>query len=106
MLDPVLATDTFSADVRRGGRAYVMRAGIHMRQLLLVGYFVQNHALQLGNDSLHPAATSWNGNGMARGTCTVHSWNDGASEDEAEPRMGMSVNERLEEGPSLDYSSD
>ena len=33
---------------------------------------------------------------MATGTCTVHSWNDGAEEDEAEPIMGTSVNNKLE----------
>lgn len=41
-------------------------------------------------------ATSWNGSGMSRGTCTVHTWSDGAKEDEAEPRMGLSVNDKLE----------
>lgn len=30
------------------------------------------------------------------GTCTTHSWNDGAKGDEAEPKMGSRVNERLE----------
>ncbi len=43
---------------------------------------------------------------MARGTCTVHSWNDGADDDEGEPRMGRHVNERLQEGPAINYSSD
>ncbi|MCJ1356489.1 MAG: hypothetical protein MMC33_006484 [Icmadophila ericetorum] len=56
--------------------------------------------------SWHPnapmiAATSWNGWGMSTGTCTIHSWNDGLDEDEAEPKMGRRVDQRLEEDPSL-----
>ncbi|KAG8534235.1 uncharacterized protein KY384_001079 [Bacidia gigantensis] len=50
--------------------------------------------------SWHPnapivAATSWNGWGMSTGTCSIHSWNDGAEEDEGSPRMGQSVDQRL-----------
>lgn len=41
---------------------------------------------------------------MSTGTCTVHSWNDGAEEDEAEPKMGLRVNQKLEVDPSF-YSS-
>ncbi len=33
---------------------------------------------------------------MSTGTCTLHSWNDGATDDEGEPKMGVRVNERLE----------
>lgn len=33
---------------------------------------------------------------MSTGTCTLHSWNDGAEDDEAEPKMGLRVNEKLE----------
>lgn len=33
---------------------------------------------------------------MSTGTCTLHSWNDGADDDEGEPKMGMRVDERLE----------
>ena len=32
---------------------------------------------------------------MSTGTCTTHSWNDGAEDDEAEPKMGMRVNQVL-----------
>ena len=38
---------------------------------------------------------------MSTGTCTIHSWNDGLDEDEAEPKMGRRVDQRLEEDPSL-----
>jgi DDB1- and CUL4-associated factor 11 len=41
---------------------------------------------------------------MSTGTCTVHSWNDGAEEDEAEPKMGLRVNQKLEVDPAL-YAS-
>ena len=41
-------------------------------------------------------ATSWNGWGMSTGTCTTHSWNDSAEDDEGEPRMGLRVDQRLE----------
>lgn len=33
---------------------------------------------------------------MENGTCSIHSWNDGAEEDEAEPKMGLRVNPKLE----------
>jgi len=38
---------------------------------------------------------------MSTGTCTLHSWNDGAEEDEAEPKMGLRVNQKLEQDPAL-----
>jgi len=38
---------------------------------------------------------------MSTGTCTVHSWNDGAEEDEAEPKMGLRVNQKLDVDPAL-----
>ena len=38
---------------------------------------------------------------MSTGTCTVHSWNDGADDDEAEPKMGRRVDQRLQEDDRL-----
>ena len=38
---------------------------------------------------------------MATGTCTMHSWNDDASDDEGDPRMGLRVNAVLEEKDDL-----
>lgn len=32
---------------------------------------------------------------METGTCTVHSWNDKATEDEGTPQLGMSFDEEL-----------
>lgn len=46
-------------------------------------------------------ATSWNGWGMSTGTCTIHSWNDGASDDEGEPKMGQRVGQTLERDDEL-----
>lgn len=41
-------------------------------------------------------ATSWNGWGMSTGTCTIHTWNDNARDDEADPGMATSVDEQLQ----------
>lgn len=38
---------------------------------------------------------------MSSGTCSIHSWNDGAEDDEAVPGMGVKVNQELVEDPSL-----
>lgn len=51
--------------------------------------------------SWHPhapiiAATSWNGNGLARGSCTVHSWADGAVDDEGDPPTVIGICSDLE----------
>ncbi|KAI5371934.1 hypothetical protein J4E82_009386 [Alternaria postmessia] len=59
--------------------------------------------------SWHPnapmiAATSWNGWGTSQGTCTVHTWNDGLEEDEAEPKIGRRVNAQLQHDERL-YTS-
>ncbi|KAI9645319.1 hypothetical protein NHQ30_006055 [Ciborinia camelliae] len=59
--------------------------------------------------SWHPtapmiAASAWNGYGSEQGTVTTHSWNDGAEDDEAEPKMGLRVNAKLEHDPRLHES--
>ena len=46
-------------------------------------------------------ATSWNGWGTAQGTCTVHTWNDGVEDDEAEPKIGRRVNAQLQHDERL-----
>jgi WD repeat-containing protein 23 len=46
-------------------------------------------------------ASAWSGYGMSTGTCTAHSWNDGAKDDDAEPKMGVRVNEKLEHDPEF-----
>ena len=33
---------------------------------------------------------------MGTGTCSLHSWNDDADEDEGQPRMGIRLNDKLE----------
>ena len=47
-------------------------------------------------DPLFFTATSWNGWGMATGTVTLHSWNDGNDDDDADPPMGTNYNCRLD----------
>ena len=39
-------------------------------------------------------ASAWNGPDMHSGTATLHSYNEGDF-DEAEPKMGLSVDEKL-----------
>lgn len=38
---------------------------------------------------------------MSTGTCTTHSWNDGASDDEGEPKMGLRVDQQLKHDDGL-----
>jgi len=60
--------------------------------------------------SWHPsapliAATSWTNWKKSGGTCTIHTWNDGVEDDEAEPKMGRGVNHELRSyGRLLDSS--
>lgn len=42
---------------------------------------------------------------MSSGTVTTHSWNDGAEDDEAEPKMGIRVNDQLADDPSYYHST-
>ncbi|KAL1959638.1 hypothetical protein VTO42DRAFT_1673 [Malbranchea cinnamomea] len=61
--------------------------------------------------SWHPsapfiAATSWNGWDMTTGTCTLHSWDDDASDDEGDPPLNRNYNSRLEYVESLNRYAD
>ncbi len=38
---------------------------------------------------------------MSKGTCTTHSWNDGANDDEGEPKMGLRVDQQLKHDDGL-----
>ena len=38
---------------------------------------------------------------MSTGTCTTHNWNDEASDDEGEPKMGLRVDQQLKHDESL-----
>ncbi|KAJ5124189.1 uncharacterized protein N7515_008014 [Penicillium bovifimosum] len=46
-------------------------------------------------------ATSWNGWGLSTGTCTVHSWNAGATEDEGYPAPADSYDDKLRSIPEF-----
>jgi WD repeat-containing protein 23 len=50
-------------------------------------------------------ATSWNGWGMATGTVSLHSWNDGAEDDEALPAMSSNYNARLDMREDFDVAA-
>ncbi|KAM0249618.1 hypothetical protein ACHAP5_002744 [Fusarium lateritium] len=59
--------------------------------------------------SWHPTApllvaSAWNGYNMARGTCTLHSFNENI-DDEGEPPLGHSVNDVLKEQPEVYHNS-
>ncbi|KAJ4507583.1 hypothetical protein HRR83_004163 [Exophiala dermatitidis] len=51
------------------------------------------------------AATSWNGWGMATGTVSLHSWNDGNQDDEADPPMASNYNARLDRREDFDFAA-
>lgn len=38
---------------------------------------------------------------MSTGTCTIHAWNDGAKDDEADSRVGSRVDEHLQHNEAL-----
>ncbi|KAJ5965685.1 hypothetical protein N7481_012399 [Penicillium waksmanii] len=48
-------------------------------------------------------ATSWNGWGLSSGTCTVHSWNNGAKDDEGDPPIGKSYDDKLRYVPEFNH---
>ncbi|RMJ27026.1 WD repeat protein [Aspergillus sp. HF37] len=57
--------------------------------------------------SWHPsapvlAATSWNGWGLSTGTCSLHTWNDDAAEDEGDPPVGRNYDSELYEEAEFD----
>ncbi|KAJ5377477.1 LEC14B protein [Penicillium cataractarum] len=61
--------------------------------------------------SWHPnvpmiAATSWNGWGLSSGTCTIHSWNDGADEDEGDRSIGRCYDHKLRPLPEYNHYQD
>ncbi|CAL5866450.1 uncharacterized protein PFLUO_LOCUS658 [Penicillium psychrofluorescens] len=61
--------------------------------------------------SWHPnapvlAASSWNGWGGSTGTCTVHSWNDGAADDEGDPPVGRNYDGKLRPIPEFNENRD
>ncbi|EEP75595.1 conserved hypothetical protein [Uncinocarpus reesii 1704] len=99
----------YNIDATIAGEIDVAEATYHSRPTDAEVFSAASHSRRLDTDwktvvrdaSWHPnapmiAATSWNGRGMAAGTCTVHSWNDDGSEDEGDPPLGQSYNAQLE----------
>ncbi|KAF5974203.1 WD-repeat protein [Fusarium bulbicola] len=91
----------YHSDEPSNWRTCVRDASWHPTAPLLVGMFSHFH---LKKNQLTSAASAWNGYNMARGTCTLHSYNDNV-DDEGEPPMGQSVNNLLKEQPELYQNS-
>ncbi|CAG8043261.1 unnamed protein product [Penicillium salamii] len=97
--------DTYATAYEMGGetmwRTCVRDASWHPNAPVLAGecYLVFFKTLLI-----QCTATSWNGWGLSTGTCTVHSWNDGASADEGYPPLGKSYDDKLRYVPEFnDY---
>lgn len=91
---------TISMTQATGALAFEMRAGI----LLLLFSLVRYSHVYLELELTPLTASAWNGYNMARGTCTLHSFNENI-EDEGEPPLGHSVNDVLKEQPEVYHNS-
>jgi WD repeat-containing protein 23 len=102
--DPNLLAETYDYFGRNGGNwmTCVRDASWHPTVPIIAGECFPLFPVSLysyTNSVL--LATSWNGWGTSQGTCTVHSWNDGVEEDEAEPKVGRRVNAQLQHDERL-----
>lgn len=93
-------------DTRRGGvqwKTVVRDASWHPNAPVIAGRVFSPFAHGSGLFTLLIIliASAWNGYGSQTGTVTVHAWNDGAEDDEAEPKMGVRVDDKLEHDESL-----
>jgi len=100
--DPDLLAETYDYWGRNGGSwmTCVRDASWHPYAPMIAGMFATPISYMLANADCR-LATSWNGWGTSQGTCTVHSWNDGVEEDEAEPKVGRRVNAQLQHDERL-----
>ncbi|KAL1870033.1 hypothetical protein Plec18167_007551 [Paecilomyces lecythidis] len=111
----------YNLDATLAGTIDVGRATLNSRprdaDIYATAYELRGHNSEMlwktcvRDASWHPsapmiAATSWNGWGMSTGTCTMHSWNDGAAEDEGDPPPGKSYNSKLNYIPSFNRYSE
>lgn len=103
--DPDLLAETYDYWGRNGGSwmTCVRDASWHPYAPMIAGKQVFSYA---DATLLTVSATSWNGWGTSQGTCTVHSWNDGVEEDEAEPKIGRRVNAQLQHDERLYRSAE
>ena len=105
--DPDLLAETYDYWGRNGGSwmTCVRDASWHPTAPMIAGKYLSSssHSFYAKFVSL---ATSWNGWGTSQGTCTVHSWNDGVEEDEAEPKIGRRVNAQLQHDERLYRSAE
>ena len=99
--DPDMYMSSYAPDEDRSRGTWktcVRDASWHPNAPIIAGKFQTLLSLQIWWQYIPDPlpATSWNGWGMSTGTCTTHSWNDGAEDDEGEPKMGIRVDQRLQ----------
>lgn len=101
----------FGEDDAGTWRTCVRDASWHPNAPIIAGKYpyncdISSHSSnEVLTDRMCSVASSWNGFSMETGTVTSHSWNDGAEDDEAEPKMGIRVDDKLRHDPRLYTSS-
>ena len=100
--DPNLRINTYDFNDRSASkwRTCVRDASWHPHAPVVAGMLCPN-AFIVPLKLINHTATSWNGWGMATGTCTVHTWNGGIKGDEADAGMGSRVDEHLQYNEDL-----
>jgi WD repeat-containing protein 23 len=106
--DPELLAETYDYWGRNGGSwmTCVRDASWHPHVPMIAGMLLHPLFFALQHLLTPELATSWNGWGTSQGTCTVHTWNDGLEEDEAEPRVGRRVNAQFQHDERLYRSAE
>ena len=98
----LMAPTHSEVEASRGGRrASGMSAGtrallssqVSKRQIVVDTWYCEHGS---SADDFYLSAVAWNGWSAATGSVTIHNWNDGADDDEAEPRMGTKVDAKLQ----------
>lgn len=103
--DPELCANTYDFSDRTGTtwKTCVRDASWHPHAPVVAGKFCSQFLVL--HQLIIAIATSWNGWGMSTGTCTIHTWNDRARDDEADPQIGTRVDEQLRHNENLYGSS-
>lgn len=97
--DPDMYTSAYEIRSRTGEmmwRTCVRDASWHPNVPALAGKSIMIGHLNQHEWSNRALATSWNGWGLSSGTCTLHTWNDSAAEDEGDPPVGKSYDSKLQ----------
>ena len=100
--DPDFCTTSYDVSDGRGisWRTCVRDASWHPHAPVVAGKVYSEVPIVSQKLIIHPA-TSWNGWGMSTGTCTIHTWNDNARDEEADPEMATRVDEQLQHSEEL-----